>query len=199
MSLLYINDDDNENKVNIDDLYEKKKIRDLKQISIFNKILNRIQNRIRITGRSVKQDKHIWFTIPEYIFGEPVYDKGECIGYIITKLEENGFYIRYIHPNTLFVSWSNWVPTYVRNELKKKRGMVIDERGNVLETKVEKEEDDNMKLLNNKTGEPSKKEKDQKQFNSISNYKPTGNLIYNEDMFKELEKKVTFYPTNTQN
>ena len=38
MSLLYINDDDNENKVNIDDLYEKKKIRDLKQISIFNKI-----------------------------------------------------------------------------------------------------------------------------------------------------------------
>lgn len=199
MSLLYINDDDNENKVNIDDLYEKKKIRDLKQISIFNKILNRIQNRIRITGRSVKQDKHIWFTIPEYIFGEPVYDKGECIGYIITKLEENGFYIRYIHPNTLFVSWSNWVPTYVRNELKKKRGVVLDERGNVLETKVEKEEDDNMKLLNNKTGEPSKKEKDQKQFNSISNYKPTGNLIYNEDMFKELEKKVTFYPTNTQN
>jgi hypothetical protein len=193
MSLLYINDDDNENKVNIDDLYEKKKIRDLKQISIFNKILNRIQNRIRITGRSVKQDKHIWFTIPEYIFGEPVYDKGECIGYIITKLEENGFYIRYIHPNTLFVSWSNWIPTYVRNEIKKKRGMLIDERGNVLETKMEKEEDDNMKLLNNnKQGEPSKKEKDQKQFNSISNYKPTGNLIYNEDMFKELEKKVTF-------
>ena len=193
MSLLYINDDDNENKVNIDDLYEKKKIRDLKQISIFNKILNRIQNRIRITGRSVKQDKHIWFTIPEYIFGEPVYDKGECIGYIITKLEENGFYIRYIHPNTLFVSWNNWIPTYVRNELKKKRGMLIDERGNVLETKMEKEEDDNMKLLNNnKQGEPSKKEKDQKQFNSISNYKPTGNLIYNEDMFKELEKKVHF-------
>lgn len=193
MSLLYINDDDNENKVNIDDLYEKKKIRDLKQISIFNKILNRIQNRIRITGRSVKQDKHIWFTIPEYIFGEPVYDKGECIGYIITKLEENGFYIRYIHPNTLFVSWSNWIPTYVRNELKKKRGVVMDEKGNVLETKMEKEEDDNMKLLNNnKQGELSKKEKDQKQFNSISNYKPTGNLIYNEDMFKQLEKKVTF-------
>ena len=190
MALLYVDDDDNEQKVNIDDLYEKKKQRDLKQVSIFNKILNRIQNRIKITGRSVKQDKFIWFTIPEYIFGEPVYDKGECIGYIITKLEENGFYIRYMHPNTLFVSWENWIPSYVRNEIKKKRGVIIDEKGNVLETKSEKEDEPNSTLLNNKTSELPKK--DQKQYNSVSNYKPTGNLVYNEDIFKKLEKKVTF-------
>jgi len=57
MSLLYVDDDDHEQRINIDDLYEKKKQRDLKQVSIFNKILNRIQHRIKITGRSVKQDK----------------------------------------------------------------------------------------------------------------------------------------------
>ena len=191
MSLLYVDDDDREQKINIDDLYEKEKQRDLKQVSIFNKILNRIHHRIKITGRSTKPDKYIWFTVPEYIFGEPVYDKGECIGYIISKLEENGFHIQYMHPNTLFVSWENWVPSYVRNEIKKKRGVVIDEKGNVLETKSEKESDPNSNMLNDKTGDSSSK-KDQKQYNSVSNYKPTGNLVYNEDIFKKLEKKVTF-------
>ena len=136
-SFLYINDDENLKKVNIDVLYENKQKRDLKQLSIFNKILNRIQKRITLTGRTKKNDRHVWFTIPEYIFGEPLYDKGDCIAYIVTKLEENGFFIRYMHPNTLFISWENWVPSYVRNELKKKRGIVVDEKGNILETKNE--------------------------------------------------------------
>jgi len=95
-----------------------------------------------------------------------------------------------MHPNTLFVSWENWIPSYVRNEIKKKRGIVIDEKGNILETKSERESDPNSDFLNDKQGEPSKK--DQKQYNSVSNYKPTGNLVYNEDIFKKLEKKVTF-------
>ena len=119
---LYVNDDDAVKKINIDDLYEKKQQRDLKQVSIFNKILNRIQHRIELTGRTKRNDKYIWFTVPEYIFGEPIYDKGDCIAYVVTKLEENGFFIRYMHPNTLFISWENWVPTYVRNEIKKKEG-----------------------------------------------------------------------------
>ena len=89
----------------IDELYEKQQRRDLRQVSIFNKILNRIHHRIRITSRA-KKDKHIWFTIPEYIFGEPVYKKEDCIAYIIAKLEANKFHIRYVHPNTIFVSWA---------------------------------------------------------------------------------------------
>ena len=74
---LFSNDDDNLQKINIDELYDKNQRRDLKQISIFNKILNRIHKRITYTGRNKRNDKHIWFTVPEYIFGEPVYDKGE--------------------------------------------------------------------------------------------------------------------------
>jgi hypothetical protein len=190
-SFLYVNDDDNLTKVNIDDLYEKHQKRDLKQISIFNKILNRINNRITITGRTKRNDKHIWFTIPEYIFGEPVYDKGDCIAYIVTKLEENGFFIRYMHPNTLFISWENWVPAYVRNEMKKKHGIIIDSKGNVLDKKEEGEENVNSKILNDKSGGDDSK-KQQKQYTPIGSYKPTGNLVYNPEMFEKLEKKVVF-------
>ena len=150
---LYVNDDDAVKKINIDDLYEKKQQRDLKQVSIFNKILNRIQHRIQLTGRTKRNDKYVWFTVPEYIFGEPIYDKGDCIAYVVTKLEENGFFIRYMHPNTLFVSWENWVPTYVRNEVKKKRGIILDEKGNVLEIKGEDtDENPNSKMLNERGG-----------------------------------------------
>ena len=141
-NILFTTDDDNVGNVDIDELYEKQQKRDLRQLSIFNKILNRIHKRIRVTGRSKLKEQYIWFTIPEYIFGEPCYDKAECIAYIIAKLEANKFHIRYVHPNTIFVSWSNWVPSYVRNEYKKKTGITVDELGRVISRKGEQIEDD---------------------------------------------------------
>ena len=101
--LLFHDEEEAMDKINIDTLFEKNHKKDLKQLSIFKKILNRIHNRINVTSRS-KKDQHIFFTVPEYIFGEPLYDKGECIGYLVVKLEENGFKVEYIHPCTLFVS-----------------------------------------------------------------------------------------------
>ena len=190
-SFLFTSDSDNVDNINIDDLYEKKQRRDLRQVSIFNKILNRVHKRITLTGRNKINEKHIWFTIPEYIFGEPVYDKAECIAYIVAKLEANKFHIRYIHPNTLFVSWENWIPSYVRNKYRKKTGVSVDESGQVVSrkndvTEINNSGDPNAQILN--TGETS--DKPQKQYTSINQYKPTGNLVYNPDMFNRIEKKT---------
>jgi hypothetical protein len=187
---LNIDENDTNRKINIDDLYEKKKQKDLKQMAIFNKILNRVHKRILHTSKTKSNDMHIWFTIPEYIFGEPVYDKGECTGYLVTKLEENGFHIQYIHPNTLFVSWKNWVPSYVRNEIKKKTGMILDEKGNIIDKGGNEEEDDtdvNTKLFKDKNGNVMK---NGKQYTPIDQYKPTGNLVYNPELFETLEKRI---------
>ena len=190
-NILFTTDNDNVGNVDIDELYEKQQRRDLRQVSIFNKILNRIHKRIRITGRSKLKEQYVWFTIPEYIFGEPCYDKAECIAYIIAKLEANKFHIRYVHPNTIFVSWSNWVPSYVRNEYKKKTGITVDELGRVVSRKGEQIEDDdndpNTKILNN--GQ-NNNEKPKKQYNSTEEYKPTGKLIYNADFFEKIENKI---------
>jgi hypothetical protein len=192
-----VNDDDNVRKINIDELYEKDQRRDLRQVSIFNKILNRIQKRITLTSRNKQNAKHIWFNVPEYIFGEPIYDKGDCIAYLVTKLEDNGFFIKYMHPNTLFVSWENWVPAYVRTELKKRRGIVVDEKGNIIEKSEDKEKDGendlNSKIFNDRNGNGENLKKEGRQYNPISNYKPTGNLVYNQEMFEKLEKKVVFH------
>jgi hypothetical protein len=193
--ILYVEDDDNVRKVNIDELYEKDQRRDLKQLSIFNKILNRIHRRITITGRTKRSDKYIWFTIPEFIFGEPVYDKSDCIAYVITKLEENGFFLKFIYPNTLFISWDNWVPAYTRTEVKKKTGIVLDEKGNIVDRleKSDASDDPNSRMLQDKL-HPNTTPllKDSKQYTPIQSYKPTGNLVYNKDFFDKIEKKVSF-------
>jgi hypothetical protein len=192
MAFLYVTDEETTGKINIDELYDKNHRRDLKQLSIFNKILARIHKRIHNIGKTKAVDKHIWFTVPEYIFGEPVYDKSECIAYLVTKLEDNGFHVRYMHPNTLFVSWMHWVPAYVRNEIKKKTGNIIDQFGNLIKKGEDVEEDDiNSKILNDKTV-GSNSQKDQKQYTPIGQYKPSGNLVYKPEHFQKIEKKVSF-------
>lgn len=186
---IHTDETDDIQKMNIDELFEKKQQRDLKERSIYNKLLNRVHSRIKHTSRSKRNENHIWFQVPQYIFGEPVYKQGDCIGYLVAKLEENGFHVRYIHPATLFITWANWIPDYVRTEIRNKTGMVIDEKGNIVK-KEEEEEDDMTDNLFNK--EQNKLQKSGREYSDTDDYKPTGALVYKPEMLENLEKKVTF-------
>jgi hypothetical protein len=97
-------------------------------------------------------------------------------------LEENGFFIKYMHPNTLFISWENWIPSYVRNELRKRKGIIVDEKGNIKQNEV------NENVVNKKTTIEENLKKESKQYTPIGNYKPTGNLIYNQEVLDKLEQ-----------
>jgi hypothetical protein len=184
-------------KLNIDDLYEKKRQYDLNKLALFNKILNRIHVRIKTVSRQRKDENFCWYVVPELIIGVPKYDQAACIAYLMDKLKENGFNIKYIHPNTLFISWIHWVPSYVRTELKKKTGIVINEFGQ----KVEDEAEDNAnKVINNPTDpndfmlnrnqDSSQKGKQpKKEYTPIKSYRPSGNLVYDNDMLNKIEDK----------
>lgn len=187
---LFDHDEESSSKINIDDLYEKRQRRDLKQLSIFNKILNRIHKRIQHTARNKNcVDTFIWFNVPEYLIGEPIYDKGECIGYLVSELEKNGFHVKYIHPNALFVSWHTWVPSYVRSEIKKKMGVIVDEKGNVIDKQEAEQEPAQVQGQGQNQGQTNP---NQKQYTPIGTYKPSGNLVYGPDILAKLEKKITF-------
>lgn len=184
-------------KLNLDELYEKKRQHDLNQLSLFNKLLNRIHVRIRLTSRQKLTEQFCWFLVPEVIMGVPKYDQGACIAYLIDRLQENGFNVKYIHPNTLFISWNHFVPSYVRTELKKKTGIVINEYG------VKVEEVDPNKMITAGLGpgldpnglifkEPSTNpEKPKKNYTPINSYKPSGNLVYGDDILSSLEEKFS--------
>lgn len=183
-------------KLNIDELYEKKRQYDLNKLELYNKILNRIHVRIKTTSRQKIDEQFCWFVVPEVIIGVPKYDQGACIAYIIDKLKENGFNVKYIHPNTLFISWQHWVPSYVRTEIKKKTGMVIDEYGNKVVDDMEEISNGPVNDMFHIKSQPQTKVvksamKQQKNFTPINSYKPQGNLIYDNDLLSSLEEKIT--------
>jgi hypothetical protein len=166
-------------KINIDDLYEKKRIYDLNKLVLFNKILNRVHVRIKTTSSQKLNDTFCWFVVPEVIIGVPKYDQGSCIAYIMDKLQENKFLVKYLHPNTLFISWQHWVPSYVRTELKKKTGIVINEYGEKMEDEAKSSSNANIAIFAQKPKQELKPDKNAK-FTPITSYKPTGNLVYDK-------------------
>ena len=185
-------------KLNIDELYERKKQYDLNKLDLYNKILNRIHVRIKTTARQKIDEQFCWYVVPEVILGIPKYDQGACIAYIMDKLKDNGFIVRYIHPNTLFICWKNWVPSYVRTELKKKTGIVVDEYGRPLgkddenSTKNLSLEPKNLDEAMFKIGDSSSSASSisasaKKKYTPINSYKPQGNLVYGEDLLNSLE------------
>ena len=71
--------DDFNEKINLDDLYEKKREHDLSKLNIFNKLLGRIHNKIKLTSRQKHDEQFCWFVVPEMMIGVPKYDQAAAI------------------------------------------------------------------------------------------------------------------------
>lgn len=187
------NIDDFSEKLNIDDLYEKKRQHDLVQLSLFNKLLNSVHKKIKLTSRQKIDNQVCWYLVPETILGVPKYDQGACIAYLMDKLKTNGFNVRYIHPNLLFISWLHWIPSYVRTEIQKKTGIKLNEYGQRIEENNSDEmiedvpTDPNDYLL--KPSDPNLREKQKKEYTPIKSYKPSGNLVYDDELLNKIEDK----------
>ena len=189
------NIDDFSEKINIDELYEKKQQSDLHKLTLFNKILNRIHVRIKTISRQKIDETFCWFVVPEIIIGVPKYDQGACIAYLMDKLTVNGFHVKYIHPNTLLIVWSHWVPSYVRSELKKKTVIEVNEYGKKIDVdnKTIQVEDKNpnhfMLNIKESTDVQNNSQNNKKNYTPIKTYKPSGQLLYSEDLFNKIENK----------
>ena len=172
-------------KINLDELYERKKVHDIQTTNNYNKILARVHTKIKTTARQQLSDQYCWFIVPEVMLGVPRYNQSLCVAYIIDKLQENGFNIRYTHPNMLFISWSHWVPNYVREEIKKKTGVIVDGFGNILNNKDKNNNSNNSNDLTNLI----KYDKNDKDNNTKDTklYKPSGNFVYNEELLDALK------------
>jgi hypothetical protein len=209
-------DEDVENvrKINLDELYDTKKEKDLQKLQVFNRILNRIHTKIKMTSRQKINSNFCWYVVPEVMLGIVNYDRVMCISYIVAKLEENDFQVRYTHPNLIFISWGHYIPTYVRTEFKKKTGISIDEHGNKKEEGNDNSEEggsggggirlitnsgggenaniDHTLLNRNKTSAASSANPNlvKKEYKPINSYKPTGNLVYSNDFLKKIDERM---------
>jgi len=191
-----IDNEDESLKLNLDELYNKKQQQDLNVLNNYNKILQRIHNKIKFVSKNVVNDNCCWYLMPEMVIGVPKYDYKDCTAYTIDKLRANGFIVRYTHPNLLFISWKHWVPTYVRNEIKKKTGNAVDEYGNIINNDDKntnntsslenKDNNDNLLFSNNKQIKNINTSAT-KEYKDVKSYKPSGNLIYNNSLLEKLQ------------
>jgi hypothetical protein len=123
-------------RLNIEELYETKKKIDLNRVDIYNKLLSKIHTKIKTASRQRVQTNFCSYLMPEVLIGYPNYNFSECLNYIVDKLESDGFIYKYIHPNLLLISWNHWVPSYVREQIKKKTGIMVDSYGNEIKEKT---------------------------------------------------------------
>jgi hypothetical protein len=161
-------------QINIDELYETKQKTDLNKLELYNKLLLKIHTKIKTASRQRNSDNFCSFVMPEILIGFPNYNLSECLVFIVDSLETNGFLTRYIHPNLLFISWNHWIPKYVREEYKKKTGIVIDSMG-----------------------EPVQKDKTVVRFNepkkdvrSVPEFKSSGRFVYDDILLNSIKEKI---------
>jgi hypothetical protein len=146
--------------------------------------------RIKTTAKQSTAERFCWYVIPEIIIGVPKYDQGACIAYVMDTLQKNGFQVRYFHPNTIFISWDHWVPTYVRTEIKKKTGVNINEYGEKIEDEKGDDEEGQYQEVATKGNTNLEQIKNSKKYTPINSYKPSGKLVYSEDLLNKLGDKM---------
>ena len=164
--------------LNIDELYEKKKEGDVNRVRLYNKLLTKIHSKIKTSARQRVDNEFCHYVMPEILIGYPNYNFQECLMYVLSNLQDDGFLTKYVHPNLILISWRHWVPQYVRDEIKKKTGKIIDKFG---------------KEIKEQTNIPGKnvrfektKDNNKKEFNS--GYKPSGKFIYGNDVLSTIKE-----------
>ena len=181
--------------INMDDLYEYKQQKDQAVLATYNRILSRIHTKVKTVSRQQGNPQFCWYVIPEMLIGVPTYDAPGCGAYLIHKLRDNGFVVRYTHPNLLFVSWRHWVPSYVRGEIKRKTGVVVDGRGNRVDPQADARSsgdtstqpvDPDSLLTNRAPVKPSAAN----NYTPIEQYTPSGKMIYNSTLLQGIEERM---------
>ena len=89
--------------VKAQELINVQKEREQKKFIIFEKIFSNIEK--KIVKASAVNYNYIWYEIPQYIIGFPLYNYLECLEYIINKLTNNGFKVEKFKLNILLISW----------------------------------------------------------------------------------------------
>ena len=87
---------------NIDKLHMHATRRMHEKQKLYNRILARVHRRIETAA---VHNTSCAFQIPEYVFGMPLYDAHQCAGYVLQKLQCDGFSVMHCKNNILYIDW----------------------------------------------------------------------------------------------
>ncbi len=81
-------------QLNIHELYESARRKELKKFETFDKILQRCHNKIKLYAQNRKTE--CIYEVPGFIIGVPIYDIEELKEYLISSLKKKWIYIKTI-------------------------------------------------------------------------------------------------------
>jgi hypothetical protein len=152
--------------IEIHKLFEKESKKKDLRLKAYNKVLNKVTNRIKFSTRSGKTE--VIYEMPKIIFGMPSYKPNVCGIYIGTELKKNGFDIIYPFrgsPIHIFISWKKY-----KNQIVNKTKPIEH---------FNKREKRNVRLLKDKNSSSVKR-----------HFKNLNNKIINEYKEKKIINKV---------
>ena len=116
--------------VNIDGLFDKRAHDDAKQYNHYNAVLDKINRRIEFEAKKQPANKMCWVSVPPFVLGtNKKYDQEACSQFVISKLKENGFDVKYFGLGQIAVSWMKHVAPHIRQEYTKRTGIKLDSYG----------------------------------------------------------------------
>lgn len=148
-----------------------------KRQEAFDKVLDNVNIQIQKAANGSKL--FCLYEVPDFLIGFPLYDINECIAYIINKLHDNGFYVRYYFPRILYVSWN--AAEIEDEKLKKDLERINGQNQLLLQHSSNAKKKPNAKNNTNKhiRSVVSKDKTNNTFLKSVKEFKPSGKFVLN--------------------
>lgn len=154
--------------IDISELHKKTRNQRDKKIKIYEEVLKKCHHRIKLVSKLTPMNQWCFYLIPKVLFGMPLYNLAECVEYLVRMLSDNGFKVAYTHPNLLLITW-------FEND---------SGQGGQYPNLVNME-----KSVNKTRSRITNSSSINQNYRSIDSYKPSGNLVYNQNSFNLLEQR----------
>lgn len=142
-------------RIHMDSLFDSELASEDTRTLVYQQVLARAHKRIKLASRNWKNGRFCFFVIPELVIGIPRYNLVECTKYLISKLQANGFLVRYTYPNLLFISWEHYLNSRQREHIRRTTGTRVDGHGRVIDADKKNERNSKSNAHEGKTSENS--------------------------------------------
>jgi hypothetical protein len=93
-------------RISLSELYTLKEKKNMVKYDTFDKIIDICHNKIKNTATI--GGMNIFYEIPYYVYGKPLYKINDCISYVVDALRKNGLYVQILpepNANMIYISW----------------------------------------------------------------------------------------------
>ena len=102
-------------RISLSELYNLKEKKKSAKYTTFDKIIETCH--VKIKNTATIGGMNIFYEIPYYVYGKPLYKIKDCIDYVVDSLRKNGLYVQILPEPNLNIIYISWNP----NEISKKK------------------------------------------------------------------------------